>query len=200
MKKQALIKTAVLLTMITMAGTAFASDSNVKRNRTSTMNSNSYSQPCTQNWSKLTDEQRNKLNTLRQKFTDETATARASIVSKREEIRILMETSSPDKAKLKALSNDLTELEKQVAVKEIDMSLEAKKIAPELNMPMGFLGAGKHGMMGNGGMGGNGISMMGGKGMGMMMGKGMGKMNSQANDTLSQDKEVLPNYNDDKSI
>lgn len=205
MKKQELIKLAVVFTMITMAGTAFALDGADKDKKENTTTVKSYGQACAQDWVKLTDDQKNKLNALRQQFTDETATARASIIAKHEEIKIIMETTSPDKAKLKALSNELTELRKQVSAKEIDLTLEAKKIAPDVNMSMGFFGVGKHGMMGNGGMGGNGMSMMGGKGMGMMMGKGMGKMNcpamsSQDDTTQSHKKEIPPDHNNHKSI
>lgn len=200
MKKQAIVKTAVVFTMITMAGTAFAMDKAVKNGHG--MNSANHTQIYAQEWAELTDDQRSGLNALHQQFTDETATARASIIAKYEEIKILMGTTSPDKAKLKALSNELAELQKQVAAKEIDLALEAKKIAPTINIPMGFLGAGKHGMMGNGmkcGMGGKGMSMMG-KGMGMM-----GKMNRSAvsgevDTTQLHKREIQPALNNYQSI
>ncbi|MBF0573291.1 MAG: periplasmic heavy metal sensor [Desulfamplus sp.] len=221
MKKQVLSKFAVVLTMITIAGTAFALEGADKEKKDDTTTVQNYGQAFIQDWGKLTDDQKNKLNKLHQQFTDETSTARASIIAKQEEIKVLMETTSPDKAKLKAVSNELTELQKQVILKEIDLTLEAKKIAPEINVPMGFIGSGKHGMMGNqmkcgmGGMAmmGNGNMLMGkgnmmrGKRMGMMgeMGKGMGKMHcpamSSQDDTVkSNEKETSSEHNNHKSI
>ncbi|MBF0232641.1 MAG: periplasmic heavy metal sensor [Desulfamplus sp.] len=188
MKKQTLIKLAVIFTILAMAGTALAWGGAGKRGRA--MDSELGGQICAQDWANLTDDQKSQLKALHQKFIDETATTRASMVAKHEEIRIFMETTSPDKAKLHALSAEIMELKKQVMDKKIDMALEAKKIAPELDISMimmdghGKMGKGK-GMMGKcnmmekcammankmGGMG---------KGMGMMGNKGMGKMNCPA--------------------
>ncbi len=47
---------------------------------------------------------------------------------------MLMETSSPDRAKLETLSKTVTDLRGQIQSKSIDYQLAAKKIAPELNM------------------------------------------------------------------
>ena len=106
----------------------------------------------------LTQEQQTELNTLRQKFVDETYETRAAMMNKHQEIRLLMETSSPDKAKLESLSNDMLDLKKAVQDKRIDFVLEAKKIAPELNMSSfghhrGGFGKGGHGGNGKGGNG-----------------------------------------------
>lgn len=194
MKKNMLVRLVLIITIIGMTGTAFAWNGAGRRGQ----GMGQYDA-----WSKLTDDQRGKLDALQQKFIDETATARAAIIAKHEEIRILMETSAPDKVKLHALSNELTELKKQVMDKNIDLALDAKKIAPDFNMPMGFHGFGHHGMMngckmmgncsimGGRGMGmmNNGCAMMNGNGMGMMGGmnkgmqmkaKGMGKLNCPA--------------------
>jgi zinc resistance-associated protein len=82
----------------------------------------------------LNPEQQTELNTLRQKFIDETYETRAAMMDKHQQIRLLMETSSPDKAKLEKLSDEMLDLKKAVHDKRIDFVLEAKKIAPELNM------------------------------------------------------------------
>ena len=82
----------------------------------------------------LSQEQQTELNTLQQKFIDETYETRSAMVNKHQEIRLLMETSNPDKAELKSLSNELLDLKKAVEDKRIDFVLEAKKIAPELRM------------------------------------------------------------------
>ncbi|MBF0467777.1 MAG: periplasmic heavy metal sensor [Desulfamplus sp.] len=188
MKKQALIKLAAIFTILAMTGTAFAWGGSGKRGRA--MDAKLGGQICAQDWANLTEDQQSKLKALHQKFIDETATTRASMVAKHEEIRIFMETTSPDKAKLLALSAEIMELKKQVMAKKIDMALEVKKIAPELDISMimmdghGKTGKGK-GMMGKCDMMEK-CAMMGnkmggmGKGMGMMGNKGMGKMNCPA--------------------
>ncbi|MBU8912181.1 MAG: periplasmic heavy metal sensor [Desulfobacterales bacterium] len=86
----------------------------------------------------LSKEQRDELNTLRQKFIDETYELRSAKFAKQQEMRMLMQTSDPDRAKLDKLSQDLTDLQKQVRDKGIDFRLAAKKISPELGMGKGF--------------------------------------------------------------
>lgn len=190
MKRQAFITIAVIFTMATVVGISFAGNGG---RRGHAMDLDAYYQACSQDWAKLTDDQKSKLKALNQKFIDETATARASIISKHEEIRILMETTSPDQAKLHALSAELTELKKQVMDKNIDMALDAKKIAPELDASMLM---GGHGRMGREGMGMMGKCSMMGNGMGMMDGMGkkgmIRKMNCPAMATQSQDKMAQP--------
>ncbi|MBF0203966.1 MAG: periplasmic heavy metal sensor [Desulfamplus sp.] len=202
MKKPVILTIAVVFTMITIVGTAFAGHGAGRKG--CSMNSDNYAQACSQEWANLTDDQKSKLKTLHQKFIDETAVARASMISKREEMKIFMETSSPDKAKLHALSAELTELQKQVMDKKIDLALDAKKIAPELDISMIMDG---HGGMGKG-MGRLGKGMMGR--MGGMMGKGKGKMNcpamsahdnddAQNNDTEPQENQTDSDHSGHKS-
>jgi len=99
-------------------------------------------------YNNLTDEQKTELRELRQQFVDETYESRAAMMTKHQELRMLMETSSPDKAKLQALSDEVMDLKKAMADKRIDFALKAKEIAPELNL-MAFGGRG--GGMGKGG-------------------------------------------------
>ena len=162
MKKESVVKAAVIFTVISMTVTAFAasSDQAVKQNHQ--MSNGSRMQGNMSQWQNLTDDQRNRLNALHQQFIDDTANTRASIVAKQEEFRAIMQTSTPDKAKLSSLTADLTTLQQQVMMKKIDMELAAKKIAPGLNMSMGFQGKGHHGMMKG--------CAMGSRGMGMVMG------------------------------
>jgi len=167
MKKQATITIAVLFTVVTMIGTSFAGNGAFRRGHHQ-MGSDGYALSCYQDWAKLTDDQKNRLKALHQQFIDETASARASIISRHEEIRILMETTSPDPAKLHALSSELSEFKKQVMDKNIDMALSAKKIAPELDISMMI---GGHGSMGRG------MGMMGKCNMMDEMGRGMGRTN-----------------------
>lgn len=98
----------------------------------------------------LTQEQQTELNALRQKFIDETYETRSAMMAKHQEVRMLMETSNPDKAKLQALSDEMLELKKSMADKRIDFALKAKKIAPESNLMAfgrhgGGYGKGRHG-------------------------------------------------------
>ena len=89
-------------------------------------------------WADLSQDQRDQLSALRQKFIDETYELRSAKFQKQQEIRMLMETSNPDRAKLDRLSQEITDLQKQVRDKRIDFQLSAKKISPELGMGAGF--------------------------------------------------------------
>ena len=86
----------------------------------------------------LSKDQRKALSELRQKFIDETYELRSAKFAKRQEMRMLMETSEPDRARLDKLSQEITDLQKQAMNKRIDFLLAAKKIAPELGMCRGF--------------------------------------------------------------
>jgi zinc resistance-associated protein len=88
--------------------------------------------------SDLSKDQRDELAALRQQFIDETYEFRSAKFAKQQEMRMLMETSDPDRDKLSKLSKELTDLQKQVRDKGIDFRLNAKKIAPELGRGGGF--------------------------------------------------------------
>ncbi|MDA3789168.1 MAG: periplasmic heavy metal sensor [Desulfobacula sp.] len=98
----------------------------------------------------LSKDQIDALSALRQGFIDETYELRYAKFAKRQEMRMLMETSEPDRAKLGKLSQELTDLQKQIRDKRIDFMLAAKKIAPELGMGKGF-GQGRGEWSGRGG-------------------------------------------------
>ncbi|MCP4720832.1 MAG: periplasmic heavy metal sensor [Desulfobacteraceae bacterium] len=105
-------------------------------------------------WNDLSKEQRDELSALRQKFIDETYEVRSAMMVKHQEMRMLMETSSPDRAKLETLSQAITDLRSQMQSKRIDFQLAAKKIAPELNVA-GMGGRGGCGEGSKGSKGGN---------------------------------------------
>ena len=86
----------------------------------------------------LSQEQKDKLTALRQQFVDETYELRSAKFTKRQEMKMLMETSNPDRAKLGKLSQEMTDLQKQLRDRQIDFRLSAKEIAPELGKGMGF--------------------------------------------------------------
>ncbi|HCY83614.1 MAG TPA: hypothetical protein DHV36_00600, partial [Desulfobacteraceae bacterium] len=103
----------------------------------------------------LTPEQTTQLTALKQKFIDETYETRAALMNTHQEIRMLMETSTPSREKLEALSDEALDLMKEMKGKLIDAVLEAKKIAPEFDMSLftGHRGGfGRHGF-GKGGFG-----------------------------------------------
>ena len=100
-------------------------------------------------WNDLSKEQRDEFTSLRQKFIDETYALRTAEFQKRQEMRMLMETSNPDRAKLSKLSEETMDIEKQLNEKQIDFMLAAKKISPELALGAGFgRGQGRSGKRG----------------------------------------------------
>lgn len=97
----------------------------------------------------LTDAQKDELATLRQKFIDDTYELRASMMQKHNEIRLLMETSQPDRAQLSQLNTQVSDLKKQIQENRIDFMLAAKKVAPEARFGQG-MGRGYHNGYGKG--------------------------------------------------
>jgi len=91
----------------------------------------------------LTDAQKDELATLRQKFIDDTYELRASMMQTHNEIRLLMETSQPDRTELTRLNTEVSDLMKQLQDDRIDFMLAAKKVAPELTFGQG-MGRGYH--------------------------------------------------------
>jgi zinc resistance-associated protein len=100
-------------------------------------------------WKDLSQEQRDELTALRQKFIDETYEVRSALMIKHQEMRMLMETSDPDRAKIDGLAHAVNALRSQMQTNRIDFMLAAKKIAPELN----GLGMGRLSCNGSGGNG-----------------------------------------------
>ncbi len=90
----------------------------------------------------LSQDQRDQISALQQKFIDETYETRNEMMLKRNEMRMLMETSNPDRAKLSSIMDDLNGLRSGLMEKRMDFVLDAKKIAPELTMGMGDNGFG----------------------------------------------------------
>ena len=86
----------------------------------------------------LTDAQKDEITTLRQKFIDDTYELRASMMQKHNEIRLLMETSQPDRTQLIRLNTEVSDLMKQLHENRIDFMLAAKKVAPELRLGQGM--------------------------------------------------------------
>ncbi len=94
----------------------------------------------------LTQEQQNNLNTLDQKFFNETATLRNNIWSKQNEMSILLNGENPDSAKLQVLQKEITTLKGQMAEKQLEYRLEARKIAPDNTVSRSYgMGRGGYG-------------------------------------------------------
>ena len=142
MKKQTLIFTAIVVTLMTLTNFAFAGNCNGKRNR-GNQDCPRFMKGQAQQWAALTQEQQTQIKALRQAFIDETAPQRVTMVSKHEAIRILMETTSPDRDQLVSLTAELADAQKIMMAKGIEYTLKVKEIAPELQVPMMFNGMGK---------------------------------------------------------
>ncbi|WP_300465154.1 periplasmic heavy metal sensor [Desulfobacula sp.] len=139
MKKSIIIMSSLLLVAL-VAGSVFAWGGPCKGNRGA---GSGFNQNCQRYGGQdalndLSQEQRDEIKALHQKFIDDTYPVRSEMFQKHQEIKMLMETSNPDRTKLLDLSDELTDLQKQMRAKQIDLQLAAKKIAPELNMGMGF--------------------------------------------------------------
>ena len=148
--KKSIIMISSLLMVALVAGSVFAWGQG--RGRGMGYNSN---QDCPRYggqsaFNDLSQDQRDELGSLRQVFIDDTYEARSAKFEKRQEMRMLMETSNPDRTKLEKLSREITDLQKQVRDKRIDFQLGAKKISPELGMGAEF-GQGRGKWSGRGG-------------------------------------------------
>ncbi len=142
MKKSIIIISSILLVAFT-AGSSFAWGTGNGRG----MKASGVNQDCPRYGGQgsgnatindLSQEQKDKLTALRQQFIDQTYELRSAKVTKRQEMRMLMETSNPDRTKLGKLSQEITDLQKQLMNKKIDFRLSAKQIAPELGRGMGL--------------------------------------------------------------
>ena len=147
MKKSiTIITTALVISMI--AASAFAWGHGRGQGRG---NCQGYNSPVMES---LTQDQKDQLSTLRQEFIDQTYELRSGKMAKMQEMKMLLETSSPDRAKLAKLSDDILALQKELRDKRIDHILKVKEIAPELaSMGMGRGGFGKGSGCGKGGFG-----------------------------------------------
>jgi zinc resistance-associated protein len=116
-------------------------------------------------WSSLTSEQQTKIQELRQKFNDETAQLRGTMLTKRLELQSLWRNPKADPKAILAKEKEFRGLQDQMKDKAVQFKLEARNIltpeqlsefGPGWGMGHGFGGGhmmgGRHGM-GRGGMG-----------------------------------------------
>ena len=152
MKKSITILTSVLL-MAFIATSVFAWGHGKGKGRGDCRGANS------QVMENLTQEQKDQLTALRQEFIDQTYEVRSAKMIKKQQMKMLLETSTPDRAALAKLSDEILALQKELSDKRIDHILKVKEIAPELaSMGMGRGGFGKGHGGGKAGCGGGGRS------------------------------------------
>jgi len=142
MKKLIIIISTLLMAAL-VAGNSFAYGQGKGQGRGQGMKGSGFNQDCQgyrgQNiWNNLSQEQRDEVSALRQAFIDETYGLRSAKSQKKYQMRMLMETSNPDRAELGKLSQEISDLQKQIRDKRIDFQLEVRKISPELGMGRGF--------------------------------------------------------------
>jgi len=142
MKKLVIIISSLLMVAL-VAGNSFAYGQGQGKGQGKGQKGSGFNQDCQgykgQNiWNNLSQEQRDEVNVLRQTFIDETYEMRSAKFQKKQQIRMLMETSNPDRAELGKLSQEISDLQKQIRDKKIDFLLAARKISPELGMGMGM--------------------------------------------------------------
>jgi len=83
-------------------------------------------------WSTLTPEQRTKFQELRQKFNEETARLRGTILTKRVELQSLWTNPKADPKTIMDKEKELRDLQNQMKDKMIQSKLEARKtLSPE---------------------------------------------------------------------
>ncbi len=163
MKKQIIIVAALIFAVVGISGTAFSwNHSQEMGHGQSHGQGKGYGKGMCQGFDNaqgpladLTDEQKTQLQELHQKFIDDTAETRTTMGAKHAEMRILMETSSPDKSKLSELITEIGDLKKIMMENQMNFALEAKEIAPDINFPAGCGRFGKRGGMGCYGQGSN---------------------------------------------
>ena len=119
----------------------------------------------------LTEEQSTQLNNLNQKYANETSAIRSELWAKRSELNGILYSENPDAAKAKELQAQISDLRSKLDQSRLDYTLEARKIAPNVDLyaggPRSGRGWGKRGGYGPG-------PMMGGYGPGHGYGPGYG--------------------------
>jgi Spy/CpxP family protein refolding chaperone len=122
--------------------------------------------PETDKASSLTPEQKTKLQELRQKFADETAKLRGTLLTKKLELQSLWTNPKTDAKAIVEKDKELRDLQNQMRDKGLQFKLEARQFLT----PEQIAGFGSGACMGPGG----GRGQMKGRGMGPGMGPGRG--------------------------
>ena len=94
--------------------------------------------PLRSGFSPLTEEQRNQLEGLKNRFLEETAEFREALSSKSEELNTALTSEKPDEKKAKALQKEISDLRAKLAERRLDFRLEMAEIIPESGLGRGF--------------------------------------------------------------
>ena len=90
---------------------------------------------------KLTAEQKEKLQALRQKFFQDTTDLRRDLYKKRLEMKLLWIDPSADPEKIKAKESEILDVQRKIKEKAFDLKLAARQILPPGEYPgRGMLG------------------------------------------------------------
>ena len=92
----------------------------------------------------LTSQQRSKLDTLTQKYYDETRGLQDQIWTKSGELNALLSSANPDMDKAKALQKEISDLQAKMDEQTLTYQLEARKIAPDQRLGYGYGWYGHH--------------------------------------------------------
>ena len=126
-------------------------------------------------WSSLTPEQQTKFQELRQKFNDETAQLRGTMLTKRLELQSLWTNPKSDSKAILGKEKELRDLQNQIKDKAVQMRLEARNFLTPEQIQNWKAGRGMGRGFGGGHMMGHGPGMgRGGMGPGRGMGSGEG--------------------------
>ena len=79
----------------------------------------------------LTDEQQNELSQLDRKYFDQTTDLRNKLWAKRSELETILNSSTPDIDKAKAVQKDISDLRSKLDEKRIEYETEVRKLAPD---------------------------------------------------------------------
>lgn len=108
----------------------------------------------------LTDEQQKALDQERQAFRNATDSLRQDLYAKNLELRSELAKDNPDAQKAATLQKEVSKLESDLDQKQLDFSLNARKIAPDAGR--GYMMGGRGGMRGYGPGHGSGTGPRGG--------------------------------------
>ncbi len=83
-------------------------------------------------YSRLTDEQVEKIKELHETFDEKTAEARTELMKKQIDLNAELNRKSPDIKKAKAIQKDINMLQAKITDAHLELDVEMKKINPEM--------------------------------------------------------------------
>lgn len=89
------------------------------------------------NFSRLTEEEQDKLDDLYSAFEDKTKEARNEIIKKQIDLNAVIEDKEPDLKKAKAIQKEINDLQATISDAHLEFIIEAKKINPDMGFGRG---------------------------------------------------------------